>query len=227
MEWYRQNQQQAGLFSLPTPAEKAGDFSRLLEQQSSIPSTVAARPTAISQERRSKETLFRRLVSVLFRPACCSTSRIQRCPALSTIHKTCRAFSQPGKTLGGSRLMKTSAIKQSVHFAVWRDRQSSYGGGNFLPPANPLQNNTYYPDLGYGVPCELHAVDYPKPGDDCRRKLAWRVKLRRSSSARARHLTFRRLQVRRLFRGLTSLDPFHLRELTAAPTCTEPPTRIR
>jgi outer membrane receptor protein involved in Fe transport len=40
--------------------------------------------------------------------------------------------------------------KQSIHFAMWRDKQTSYGDntGTYLPLNDPLADKTYYPDLG-------------------------------------------------------------------------------
>jgi hypothetical protein len=56
--------------------------------------------------------------------------------------------------------------KQSLHFAMWRDKQTSYGdnSGTDLQQSNPLADKTYYPDLGtvfianYAVAVTPHLV---------------------------------------------------------------------
>jgi hypothetical protein len=147
MEWYRQNQQQAGLFSLPTSAEKAGDFSAL--------------GTTIFNPVHSGCTANGNLPGTPFKgniiPTACfsalSASLLQYIP-----NATLPGFVNNSQNLQGVfptrqnpwgfTIDENVSDRQSVHFATWRDMESSYGGSNFLPPTNPLQNNSYSPLLG-------------------------------------------------------------------------------
>ena len=152
MEWYRQNQQQTGTFSLPTPAEKAGDFSGL---------TNSWATDTIFNPVHSGCTANGNLPGTPFKgniiPTACfsplSASLLQYIP-----NPTLPGFVNNSQNLQGVfptrqnpwgfTIDENISDKQSVHFTMWRDRQTSYGGGNDLPQANPLQNNTYFPDLG-------------------------------------------------------------------------------
>ncbi len=147
MEWYRQNQQQAGLFSLPTPAEKAGDFSAL---GTTIFNPIRSGCTA-KGNRPGTPFAGNVIPTACFSPL--SASLLQYIP-----NPTLPGFVNNSENLQGVfptrqnpwgfAIDENLSDKQSVHFAMWRDKQSSFGGGNFLPQANPLQNNTYFPNLG-------------------------------------------------------------------------------
>ena len=153
MEWYRQNQQQTGTFSLPTAAEKAGDFSGLTNS--------AGQQTLIYDPIRNGCTAGGNVPGTPFRgniiPTACfsplSASLLQYMP-----NPTLPGFVNNSNNLTGSlptrqnpwgfTIDENISDKQSIHGTMWRDRQTSYGGGNDLPQANVLQNNTYFPDLG-------------------------------------------------------------------------------
>jgi hypothetical protein len=153
MEWYIQNQQQTGQFSLPTAAEKAGNFNGLtnsLGQQTLIYDPVHNGCTAGGN---IPGTPFKGNII----PAACfsplSASLLQYIP-----NPTLPGFVNNSQNLQGVFPVRQNpwgftideniSDKQSIHGTMWRDRQTSYGGGNDLPQANPLQNNTYFPDLG-------------------------------------------------------------------------------
>ncbi len=147
MEWYRQNQQQAGLFSLPTPAEKAGDYSAL--------GTTIFNPvhSACTANGNLPGTPFRGNIipTGCFSPL--SASLLQYIPNPTLPGFVNNAQSLQGvfptrQSPWGFTIDENISDHQSVHFATWRDIDSAYGGSNFLPPANPLQNNAYYPLLG-------------------------------------------------------------------------------
>ncbi len=153
MEWYRQNQQQSGQFSLPTPAEKAGDFSALtnsLGQQTLIFDPVHNGCTAGGNV---PGTPFRGNIipTACFSPL--SASLLQYIPNPTLPGFVNNATNLQGvfpvrQNPWGFTIDENISDKQSIHGTMWRDRQTSYGGGNDLPQANPLQNNTYFPDLG-------------------------------------------------------------------------------
>ena len=123
MEWYRQNQQQAGLFSLPTSAEKAGDFSAL--------------GTTIFNPVHSGCTANGNLPGTPFKgniiPTACfsalSASLLQYIPNptlpgfVNNSLNLQGVFPQPGRTRGDSRLTKTWATISrftSPRGAIWR-----------------------------------------------------------------------------------------------------------
>ncbi len=147
MEWYIQNQQQTGQFSLPTPEEKAGDFSALGR---TIYNPVRSGCTANGN---IPGTPFRGNIipTACFSPL--SASLLQYIP-----NPTLPGFVNNSQNLQGIFPVRQNpwgftideniSDRQSLHFTMWRDRQTSYGGGNNLPQQNPLQNNTYFPDLG-------------------------------------------------------------------------------
>jgi Carboxypeptidase regulatory-like domain len=153
MEWYIQNQQQTGTFSLPTPAEKAGDFNGLtnsLGQQTLIFDPIHNGCTANGNV---PGTPFKGNIipTACFSPV--SASLLQYIP-----NPTLPGFVNNSQNLQGVfptrqnpwgfTIDENISDRQSIHGTMWRDRQTSYGGGNNLPQANPLQNNTYFPDLG-------------------------------------------------------------------------------
>ncbi len=147
MEWYEQNQAQTGTFSLATADEKAGNFSGL--------------GTTIYDPLRGGCNANGNTPGMPFRgniiPTQCfsaqSAALLQYLP-----NPTLPGFVNNSNNLQGVfptrqnpwgfTIDHTITDKQSIHWAMWRDRQTSYGGGNDLPQLNPLQNNTYFPDLG-------------------------------------------------------------------------------
>jgi hypothetical protein len=149
MEWYRQNVTQTGFFSLPTAAEKAGDFSAL---GNPIFDPAAGQPGSCTANGNTPGTQFRGNVI----PQACisptSASLLQYMP-----NPTLPGFVNNQANLVGVLPTRQNpwgftidhniSDKQSIHWAEWRDKQTSYGGSN-LPNSNPLAFFTYFPDLG-------------------------------------------------------------------------------
>ncbi len=147
MEWYRQNQQQAGLFSLPTPPENAGDYSAL---RTTIFNPVHSGCTANGN---LPGTPFRGNIipTGCFSPLSASLLQYIPNPTLPGFVNNAQGLQGVFPTRQspwGFTIDENISDHQSVHCATWRDIDSAYGGSNFLPPANPLQNNAYYPLLG-------------------------------------------------------------------------------
>jgi hypothetical protein len=147
MEWYRQNQTQTGTFSLPTAAEKAGDFSALPQ--------VIYNPvgSGCNANGNTPGTPFRGNIipQVCFSANSASILQYMPNPTLSGFQnnqENLEGVLPTRQNPWGFNIDHSINEKQSLHFAMWRDKQTSYGGGNDLPAANPLQNNTYFPDLG-------------------------------------------------------------------------------
>jgi hypothetical protein len=151
-EWYRQNQGQGGTFTLPTAAEKMGNFNGLTNSNN--------QPTIIYNPQNSNCTAGGNLPGTPFVnntiPTACfsplSASLLQYIP-----NPNLGGFSANANNLLGVLPTRQSPWgftidhvinqNQSIHWTEWRDKQTSYGG-NDLPATNPLNNFTYYPDLG-------------------------------------------------------------------------------
>jgi Carboxypeptidase regulatory-like domain len=147
MEWYRQNQASTGFFSLPTAAEKAGDFSGL---GTNIYNPVGS---GCNANGNTPGTQFRGNIipTSCFSPL--TASLLQYLPnptgaGFTNNQSNLFGVSPTRQNPWGFTIDHAITDKQSIHFAGWRDKQTSYGGGNNLPIANPLENYTYFPDLG-------------------------------------------------------------------------------
>jgi hypothetical protein len=149
MEWYRQNQTQTGTFSLPTAAEKAGDFSGL-----GVPifNPVNSGCTANGN---IPGTQFRGNIipTACFSPNSAGLLQYMPNPTLPGFQNN--AVNMEGvlpirQNPWGFDIDHNLNDKQSLHFTMWRDKQTSYGdnNGTHLPFSSPLADETYYPDLG-------------------------------------------------------------------------------
>lgn len=138
MEWYRQNQTNTDFRSLPTAAEKAGNFNGVASIYD--PSTGQLFPNDTIPASR-------------FSPV--SASLLQYMPTPSLPGLTNNQPSLLGvlptrQNPWGFTIDHSITEKQSIHWAEWRDKQTSYGTETDarLPTSNPLTSNTYNPDLG-------------------------------------------------------------------------------
>ncbi len=155
MEWYRQNVTATGFYSLPTAAEKSGDFSALVDskgKQIPIFNPVAGQPGSCTANGNTPGTQFQGNVipSQCFSPTSVSLLKYLPNPTLPGFANN--AFNQVGvlpvrQNPWGFTIDHNISDKQSIHWAEWRDRQSSFGGAN-LTPGNPLGFYTSFPDLG-------------------------------------------------------------------------------
>jgi carboxypeptidase family protein/TonB-dependent receptor-like protein len=156
MEWYRQNQTQTGFFSLPTAAEKNGDFSGLVDSNNKlipIYDPASGQPGSCTAGGNTPGTPFR---GNIIPKACFSPLTSGILPLIPT--PTLPGFSNNSPNLIGAIPFRQNpwgftidhniTDKQSIHWAEWRNRQTAYGEGNNLPTSNPLANYTYFPDLG-------------------------------------------------------------------------------
>src|SRR5579883_705290 len=155
MEWYRQNVGSSGFFSLPTAAEKAGDFSGLTDssgKQIPIFDPAKGLPGSCSAGGATPGQQFpgNKIPAQCFSPT--AVSLLQYMP-----NPTYPGFSNNEPVLLGVLPVRQNpwgftidhnlTDKQTIHWAMWRDRQTSYGGSG-LPQGNPLAFFTYFPDLG-------------------------------------------------------------------------------
>lgn len=150
MEWYRENLTQTGFFSLPTAAEKAGNFSGLGQ--------VIYNPigSGCNANGNTPGTAFRGNII----PQSCfsanSASLLQYFPnpsienSYQNNQNNLEGVLPTRQNPWGFNLDHNLNDKQSLHFAFWRDKQTSYGdnSGTHLAGSDPLADRTYYPDLG-------------------------------------------------------------------------------
>ena len=161
MEWFRQNITQTGFFSLPTAAEKSGDFSGLVNAsgaQVPIFNPATGQPGSCNAGGNTPGAQFRGNVipAACFSPTAVSLLQYLPNPSLP-------GFANNQSNLVGALPIRQNpwgftidhniTDKQSIHWAQWRDNQSSSGGattpgGAALPGTNPLAFFTFFPNLG-------------------------------------------------------------------------------
>jgi len=152
MEWYRLNQSQTGSFSLPTAAEKNGDFSGLVDsngKQIPIFDPLGSGCTS-GGNTPGKQFVGNKIPLACFSPQSASLLQYMPNPTLGGFQNN--QLNMLGvlpvrQNPWGFTLDHQLSDKQSLHFTTWRDKQTSYGG-NDLPKNNPLNSFTYFPDLG-------------------------------------------------------------------------------
>jgi hypothetical protein len=138
-EWYRLNQSDTSFMSMPTAAEKAGDFSAtgltIIDPATGTPFAGSLIPSS------------------RFSPL--STSLLQylpdpTLPGFSNNLQSLRGVLPQRQNPWGFNIDHAINDKQSIHWAEWRDKQTSYGTetASRLPTSNPLTSNTYNPNLG-------------------------------------------------------------------------------
>ncbi|MBV8866603.1 MAG: hypothetical protein JO210_14510, partial [Acidobacteriaceae bacterium] len=157
-EWYRRNNSPTNFLSLPTPAEKQGDFSALVDSTGKQTPIFDPLPRQPGSCNLGGATPGRQFPGNIIPQLCFS-------PTSATLLPYWPNPSLPGFTNNSPNLQGVTPTrqnpwgftidhnisdKQSVHWAEWRDKQTSYGDNNDtrLPLSNPLADKTYYPDLG-------------------------------------------------------------------------------
>lgn len=136
--WYRQNNTDTNFMSLPTAAEKAGDFSgvaKIYDPSTGLEFHNDTIPTSMFSP------VSQLLLKYLPDPAL---------PGYSNNQHSLRGVLPTRQNPWGFTIDHTINDRQSIHWAEWRDKQTSYGTetGAYFPTDNPLTSNTYNPDLG-------------------------------------------------------------------------------
>ncbi|MBV9760523.1 MAG: TonB-dependent receptor [Acidobacteriaceae bacterium] len=149
-EWYRQNQTQTNFVSLPTSAEKSGDFSGL--------GTPIWNPanSGCSANGNTPGTQFRNNVipAICFSPLSASLLQYFPNPSSPGVHnnqQTLLGVFPTRQEPWGVTIDHSISDKQSIHWTEWRDPQTSFATENNatgLPVTNPLTSVTSNPDLG-------------------------------------------------------------------------------
>jgi hypothetical protein len=149
MDWYRQNQLDTGFSSLPTAAEKAGDFSGLGY------TIWNPRNSGCNASGNTPGTPFigNIIPKVCFSPVSAGLLQYMPDPALpgfTNNQQSLRGVIPTRQNPWGFTIDHTISDRQSIHWTQWRDKQTSYGTetGAKFPTDNPLTSNTYNPDLG-------------------------------------------------------------------------------
>ncbi len=138
-EWYRLNQSDTSFMSMPTAAEKAGDFS--------------ATGLTIFDPTTGQPFAGAKIPSARFSPLSQSLLQYMPDPTLpgySNNLQSLRGVLPQRQNPWGFNIDHSINDKQSIHWAAWRDKQTSYGTetSSRLPTNNPLTSNTYNPNLG-------------------------------------------------------------------------------
>ncbi len=147
MEWYRQNQGNSGFISLPTVGEKAGDFSALgtpiFNPATGNCTANGNTPGTPFNGNIIPQSCFSPLATSLLKylPNPTLSGFVNNQPNLTGINPT-------RQNPWGFTIDHNISEKQSIHWAQWRDKQTSFGGGNGFTKDNPLGNYTYFPNLG-------------------------------------------------------------------------------
>jgi hypothetical protein len=137
-EWYRLNQTDTSFMSLPTAAEKAGNFNGVATVYD--PTTGKPFPNNTIPISRFSPTSAN-LLQYMPDPAL---------PGLVNNQQSLRGVLPQRQNPWGLTIDHLINDKQSIHWTQWRDKQTSYGTETDakLPTDNPLTSNTYNPDLG-------------------------------------------------------------------------------
>lgn len=138
MEWYIENQSDTSFVSLPTAAEKAGNFNGV----ATIYDPLTGQPfpnNTIPTNRFSPQS--ESLLQYMPNPSL---------PGLLNNQQSLRGVIPTRQNPWGFTIDHNITDKQSIHWAQWRDNQSSYATetGSRFPDSNPLTSNTFNPDLG-------------------------------------------------------------------------------
>ncbi len=156
MEWYRENLSSTGFFSLPTPLQKNGDFSALADSSGKQipvfdPASGLAGSCTAGGATPGKQFPGNVIPQACISPIARSLLQYMPDPSLpgfSNNQSSLLGVLPVRQNPWGFTIDHSISDRQSIHWAMWRDKQTSYGGGNNLPITNPLGNFTYFPDLG-------------------------------------------------------------------------------
>ncbi len=137
-EWFRLNQTDSNITSLPTAAERAGNFNGV----ATIYDPLTGQPfpnDTIPMNRFSATSLS--LLPNLINPAL---------PGLVNNQPSLLGVLPVRQTPWGVSIDHNITDKQSIHWSQWRDPYTSYGtkSGSQFALGNPLSSYAYYPSTG-------------------------------------------------------------------------------
>jgi hypothetical protein len=150
-DWFRQNQAQNGIGTVPTAAMKSGDFSGFVDASGALipiydPKTGEPFPGNIIPPSRIS-TVSQSVLSAIpnpDRPGLNSGLQSNKSPAVSSL-----AISQD---LWSYTIDHNLSPSQSIHFSQWRDSVNSptFAGPPIVPMSNELQSASTNSNLGSG-----------------------------------------------------------------------------
>ncbi|HET6216618.1 MAG TPA: TonB-dependent receptor [Acidobacteriaceae bacterium] len=152
-DWFRQNQAQSAIGTVPTQAMKSGDFSSFVNAAGTLipiydPQTGQPFPGNIIPQSRFSPLAVSLLPDIPNpdRPGLVSGLQSNKAPAIASI--------KIRQTLWAYTIDHNLTSSQNIHFTQWRDSFSSPTFGNGAPPivptSNPLQSQINNTDLGSG-----------------------------------------------------------------------------
>ncbi len=154
-EWYKQNNENTSPSTVPTLAERGGDFTKFTDSSGNqIP---IFDPTTGAQF--VCNGVVNKICANRFSPNSQSLLQFLPAPDLPGTgpggqQNNRSAVHYPIPTIQhnwGFTLDQVATEKQSVHFSMWHNHFQDYGLGNTLAiPPNPLNNLVYYPNSGSG-----------------------------------------------------------------------------
>jgi Carboxypeptidase regulatory-like domain/TonB dependent receptor len=151
-DWFRQNQAQKAIGTVPTPAMKQGDFSNFVDSNGAQiaiydPQTGQPFPDNIIPPSRISPLAQTVLPSIPDpdRPGVVFGQQANKSPAVSSL-----AVSQD---LWGFTLDHNITRAQAIHFSMWRDSISSpfFTFAPIVPPTSELQSEIHDTELGTGI----------------------------------------------------------------------------
>ncbi|MFZ0746813.1 MAG: carboxypeptidase-like regulatory domain-containing protein, partial [Terracidiphilus sp.] len=155
-DWFRQNQAQNGIGTVPTPAEKGGDFSNYTDSSGSV---IPIYDPTTGQQFQCNGVLN---VICPTRISALATSLLPDIPnpdsgvGVNNGQVSNKLPTIPSipirQTLWAYTLDETLTSSQSIHFSQWRDRVNSptFSYAPIVPISNPLQSEATNDNLGSG-----------------------------------------------------------------------------
>jgi len=151
-DWFRQNQAQNNIGTVPTPAEKTGDFSSYTDSSGTVipiydPTTGKPFPNNKIPSGRISKLATSLLADIPNPDPGVGINNGQVSNKLPTIPSV-----PIRQTLWAYTLDETLTTSQSIHFSQWRDQLSSptFSAATIVPVSNPLQSEATNQNLGTG-----------------------------------------------------------------------------
>jgi Carboxypeptidase regulatory-like domain len=137
MEWYRRNNTDTNFMSLPTAAEKLGDFS--------------ATGVTIFDPKTGQPFAGNKIPSSRFSPLSSTLIPLMPDPASAGFSNNFQSnigVIPTRQNPWGFNIDYNISDKQSIHWSEWRDKQTAYGTETSSHLTGPLGSRIFQPDLG-------------------------------------------------------------------------------
>lgn len=150
-DWFRQNQAQSAIGTVPTTAMKQGDFSNFVDSSGNLIPIYDPQTGQPFPQNKIPQTRFSALANSVLplipdpdRPGINGGLEANKSPAIPAI--AIRQF------LWAYTIDETLTTSQSIHFSQWRDSVNSpiFTSAPIVPTSNPLQSEETNQNLGSG-----------------------------------------------------------------------------